>query len=508
MAKRKTATAGPSTGLIVTLIFFILTTFIAGTLAYFGYADQEKLKSDAKKATDDSAAKTQLADKRLAAMLTYKMAIGTITPEERGTFADKLGNPTFAADIQAEVDALDPLARNTRFAWLRGPDGKLAAEPSSQFIPLVVEAKTLAKTASDARDQAEKDMQAADVAFKAKESNLKKAITELETQKGKLQNELKEAEKKKTAEFEGLVKALSEKQQQLDAKNAEAAQKAEDDRRVIAARDKAIAELETLKNKYESRNVIGADLVDKDTKKADVDKVDGNYIFLNRGSADLLRPQTTFSVLPPDAVWRTADEKDRLVKGEVEVIEILGPSSARARIVDQRNPIRDPIRARDQLFNIVWNPGMQEHVAFAGIIDINGDGVDDNKAFIQLVEKQGVVIDQYLDLDTRSTKGKGMNIQTKFLVLGPDVVFPQDAERRREKNDPRLVAMEDIRSKMDQMKSDARKLGVQVIDYRKFLTSIGVKLPEKASPVTYDSMGYTKKEDRETIEKENENRPK
>lgn len=508
MAKRKTATAGPSTGLIVTLIFFILTTFIAGTLAYFGYADQEKLKKDATDAKKAAADATAGGERREARMLTYKQALGTITAEERGTFNDRLNSPTYAGDIQTEIEALDPLSRNTRFNWPKGPDGKYAPEPNKQFLPLVIETKTLADTALKARDQAEEDKKALDIAFQTKEKNLKKQITDLETMKGTLENALKEAEKKKTIEFEGLVKALSEKQQQLDAKSAEAAQKAEDDRRAIAARDKTIAELELKIRGFENRSTIGADLVDKDTKKADVDRRDGQYVYLNRGSSDLLRPQTTFSVLPPDAVWRNAEERNGLIKGEVEVIEILGPNSARAKIIGERNQIRDPIRARDQLFNIAWTPGMREHIAFAGIIDIDGDGFDDNKTFIQLVERQGVVIDQYLELDTRTIKGKGMNIQTKFLVLGPEVVYPQDFERRRAKNDPRLVAMDDIRAKMDQMKFEANKLGVQVIDYRKFLTSIGTKLPEKVNPVSYDTMTYTKKEDRETMEKENELRPR
>jgi hypothetical protein len=62
--------------------------------------------------------------------------------------------------------------------------------------------------------------------------------------------------------------------------------------------------------------------------------------------------------------------------------------------------------------------------------------------------------------------------------------------------------MQDIQAKMNQMKSDANKLGVQVIEYRKFLTSIGVKPPEKAN-ISYDSMVYTKKEDRDEMKKEN-----
>src|SRR5262249_37392402 len=97
--------------------------------------------------------------------------------------------------------------------------------------------------------------------------------------------------------------------------------------------------------------------------------------------ADLLKAGVSFSVFPAGVTGKAASTRER--KGAVEVTEVLGPHEAQARIVDQSDPIRDMILREDLLFNPTWNPSARERVALAGMIDLNGDGLDDNEEFVR-----------------------------------------------------------------------------------------------------------------------------
>ena len=44
----------------------------------------------------------------------------------------------------------------------------------------------------------------------------------------------------------------------------------------------------------------------------------------------------------------------------------------------RRSLLRDPIQAKDQLYNLGWNPDEEIRVAFGGLIDLDGDGIDNN----------------------------------------------------------------------------------------------------------------------------------
>jgi len=66
--------------------------------------------------------------------------------------------------------------------------------------------------------------------------------------------------------------------------------------------------------------------------------------------------------------------------------------------------------------------GDEIRIAFAGIIDLDGDGLDNNDEFLRLLERQGVIVDEYLKLKPlefvkRDTKG--MSLRTKYLVIAP-----------------------------------------------------------------------------------------
>ena len=96
--------------------------------------------------------------------------------------------------------------------------------------------------------------------------------------------------------------------------------------------------------------------------------------------------------------------------------------AARARITFQPQEIRNPTGKNDLIFNLTLSSGAKEHVAFCGIIDLDGDGRPDNEQFVRILENNNLEVDAYLDLKTGEVKkrGDGITIRTKFLIVGTD----------------------------------------------------------------------------------------
>ncbi|MBO0700280.1 MAG: hypothetical protein J2P46_17910, partial [Zavarzinella sp.] len=158
---------------------------------------------------------------------------------------------------------------------------------------------------------------------------------------------------------------------------------------------------------------------------------------------------------------------NELVKGMIEITTPTAKDSAQARITYESQQFRSPITQGDQLFNVALSTGGKEGVAFAGIIDLDGDGKPDTENFIRILEKNNLKIDAYLDLKTGEIRGHGISPATRFLILGTDVP---------------LVG--NVKKMVDQAKS----LSIPIVDARRFLALVGVKPPVNAAPPLYTSV--------------------
>src|SRR5947209_3439433 len=90
MAKtRKTSSRSESsgeksnTGLIVTLVFFVIATIALGVTTYMGYGGKAEADKQAKTADDKATAEKKKADEAEARRLALKVAIGTADGGER-----------------------------------------------------------------------------------------------------------------------------------------------------------------------------------------------------------------------------------------------------------------------------------------------------------------------------------------------------------------------------------------------------------------------------------------
>ncbi len=192
-------------------------------------------------------------------------------------------------------------------------------------------------------------------------------------------------------------------------------------------------------------------------------------VFINIGSADRLRPQTTFSIYGTDAGKLVASKR----KGKIEVTRITGPHSAEARILEDFRS--DPLLPGDKIHSPVWHPGRQIHFALVGEHDIDGDGDSDRAKVRDLIHINGGVIDaEMLDKPDRTRAGvspreqwlKGqMTVNTRYLVLGK---APTD----KSKGDGLIDAYSSFIN-------EAKSHGVQTMNLQQFLDMMGYQADER-----------------------------
>ena len=194
----------------------------------------------------------------------------------------------------------------------------------------------------------------------------------------------------------------------------------------------------------------------------------GKMVYLNLGSADHVQPQQTFSVHGRDVGGKPLEES----KGSIEVVNILSDHMSQARVTSLKDANRDPILTGDLLYHPTWSPTLKKHVAIAGIIDLTGDGRDSLPEFLRNLERQNVVVDAYLDLRNLTVKGRGININTQYLILGDG---PEVFSDRTEKTNKDFV--EKLSKGMGDLQEQATKFGVPTIGLRRYLEQIGYRLP-------------------------------
>jgi hypothetical protein len=214
-------------------------------------------------------------------------------------------------------------------------------------------------------------------------------------------------------------------------------------------------------------------LEDYNKPKARILRLDrtGTIAYIDIGSADSIRLPLTFSVMGVGPNGRANEGR----KGAVEVTNVLGPRFSAARITDVTDPGRNPITEGDQLYNPSWSPGLKIHVALTGLIDLTGTGKDDTAEFVRGLERQGIVVDAYLDLKDMTVKGTGINRQTDFLVVGeqPGV----DGNQQIREGDAGLERKQALYKKVAEMRQEATNEGVAIVQLRRYLSMIGYRLP-------------------------------
>ena len=516
-----------NTGLVVSLVIFIILAIGLGVTTYLGYAGQEdyrKQAADEKKKADDANKK---ANSEAAQKLALKLAIGQGVADaadktafsglKGGASGDVAATATKISDNLAaklrELSDMIPKFKTANAKWdVAGTD-----TPPKSYTGLI----------DDFRD-AIKEMQAKQAAgttgFNEEKGTLTTRIQELEGKFAESQKALKKA-------HEDLVRTQNEKAQGSDALNAKVKQLSEqvvqiqnDKDNLNAEKSAEIARLQQridtmakVRDQFKSRvgpileklekikldrpeirelaelhelllkQFESAVSISNEVAKGSIIKMDraNNLAYVNLGQADNVRPGVTFAVLPAGSTGKAAASRER--KGAIEIVELLGDHLSTAKVLEAVNASRDPLLPGDLLFNPAWNPTMREHVAITGIVDINGDGIDDTPDLIRMLERQGVVVDAYLDLKDRTIKGPGITEKTNYLIVGEKPVIAAAATLDA---NPVTQAALDVMGKMEEMKKKAVDMGAQPVQFRRFMLLMGYKLPKGVDTSDISASSY------------------
>ncbi|HMP58180.1 MAG TPA: hypothetical protein PKD86_02395 [Gemmatales bacterium] len=234
------------------------------------------------------------------------------------------------------------------------------------------------------------------------------------------------------------------------------------------------------------QKIKSAERVSLDQPRGKIVKVDGagEQVYINLGSQQRLAPQTTFAVHGPGSPTP---------KARLEVISIVGPNLALCRVKQLARPeasregvdstsesfwVSDPrefwrtrtqILEGDLVYNPAWEPYRQVRVGLAGIFDLDNDGQDDLRTFMQVLQNLGVEVDMYLDpADDFKAKGR-LSYQTEFLIVAGAPV----GDRPGQATDPRAMGVGKLGESIANQVREAQAKGVEVISLPRFLDRMG-----------------------------------
>jgi hypothetical protein len=498
---------GSNMGLIVTLVFFVLATVILGVMTYLGFADQDKFEK-AKK--DAEAAKTVAENDRnwyrfQARMLREYMgqrAAGTDVTDmvrEKGSF-DK-GQLSYAGGDKAEVKGLFDKLEGAGMKWEAGKD-----TPNQTYESRLAEKDRSYAALKKSADDLQAKLTDRERQLKEKQDELEKAVVSHKEEQNKAAAKAEADRKSDRDMIETLRKNLGEENARKEKESVALAET----RKALATSENARRKLQTtlegktkdareLKDRLDDTTLRYTAIAEKfgvNVKAAEAEALDararemlkmwnkpwavvemdrrGEMPYINLGSGDGLTTQVTFSVHSKNPGGGLVEKP----KGTLEVVRIIGPHLAQARVTSTRDGKADPILKGDRLFNPTWDPNRKRHVAIAGIADLGGDGTDNLDDFRRLLQRQNVVLDAYIDTkDDKMPKvvGKGVTVNTDYLILA-DTLEAVNSPRSRDRE--YVQKYDRLR---DELKTRAANNGVTLITLRRYLDMIGYTAPKVIS---------------------------
>jgi hypothetical protein len=448
------------TGVHYALVFFVLATVVCLVGWLVTRRGVEELKNSNvsldKKAKDaDAAARTAVGDvdqikKKLGSGFDQvgdagnpNSVLGNMEEQIRN-FGAGLTSPTLHDLLAKQAEAL----RNTTAAR-DGLQDKLAQE-LALFEQQKTELNAQLAAEKAARGQTDKDKTDAD-------------------------NTHSEELKKKESDIAELRKAIAQTQQEYD----EYKESAEKLNKQLSQR---VASLLSINNK------LTAEL--DEINRQSFDEADGSIVWvdvsarrvwINLGEVDGLRPRTSFSVYRKDhsGVGRgsrphAAGPDD--IKGSIEVMRIMGPHQAEARILG--DDIYNPIGKGDPIYSPLWSPGRGESFSIVGVMDLDGDGRSDRDLLHEIITASGAAVDNEVDdKGNLFINGKPaedptkpqLSERTKFVVKGKIADLTSTADKEEQAVISRI---NEIQREMDQQ---ARERGIRIVSLSDFLSFMGYK---------------------------------
>jgi len=414
-------------GLQIALIVFVMCTIVLGlmTFVFFNQSNEAEI---ARAAAVKSAQQADASMTKTAAEITkLKEEIGQkreATPEEI--------TKDFEADMAMYAPTIPQDKKTYRQALLWVKESFDQANKDRETVnAAIVKQKADFETQMAAKD---KEIET----FKAKEDEAVKSLASARAQfnddlaaKEREKQELQDKNKNVLDEAAGIKEAAAKEQERL--------------KKLVLVREQRIEDLTRELAQFRKTDfTVGYGAISLvDQKK--------RIVWINLGRADELRSGVSFAVKGGNQGVGTGDA----VKGRIEVTQILGPHLAEARILE--DSLTQPLVPGDQIWTSLWHPGIQEHYAIAGAIDLDKDGNDDHDIIRDLITQAGGIIDAEADGEKRIG---AMTVNTRFLIVGTP---PKEKGQG---------VYSDLLSEADKMKIDR-------ISVEKFLDRAGWKDPQQ-----------------------------
>lgn len=306
---------------------------------------------------------------------------------------------------------------------------------------------------------------------------MRQAEAEFDQSKQQLQTALAAAEQAKAEAEAALLQTRDDFAQQRSEINAQKDQLAAEVQSLRQQVDQlqatTTAQIRDLQNELQNKDAIIGQRDDqlKELQDESFEVPDGKILFahprtgrvmINLGSADGLRRQVTFSVYGVDVNNVAREEK----KGTIEVIRIIGPHSAEARVTS--DDFADPILSGDVIYTPLWNSRTALRFAIVGKIDLNEDGRDDRQVIKNLIRLNGGKV----DAEDQDGKVVGqLTPQTRYLVLGAE---PGDSDA----GDAAA-----LRSVWSDMINQADRFGVEQLSVQELLDFVGYDGEKRTLPL-------------------------
>ena len=517
--KRRKDSSNPNTVLVLFLVFFVILSIGLGVWGYYGQSGQEKLREAAleEKKKADAALLGERFALYVAGEARQWLGYAPLQPEDMTalqTGREDFQKGTFITR-QKEKPMVDSL-----FAGIQKD-----LEINKQF----------GTTIKDVMRQMRGELTKTQGDLATAQSELKDANSKLQASQTKYDTQWKAALKLIDANFQKSLAAAKDKGAEME----EMFKRNEELKDLLTKKTDEL-EIETTKLKSQIKNLTfkiekmkdqssfsvatstsqeqhallldiskGKPLWDAPLGKIVRTEMDGRTVTINLGSGSGVRTQLTFTVFAAGKHGRAEGP----FKGTIEVTRILDANTSQARITSlydengQEIALNDPARGRiqreaanglkegDLLFHLAWGT----HAVVAGQInwaalptDNPAEQMRNLHSFMSLLNRQGVIVDGYLDLTNGEFKG-GFSDKTRYMIRGDFLLeekaaaksgeeVKKDDEAPKAKAEP-ATGPRAINDAIRAIRKDASDKGVFIISADNFANVIGYREPRSATAI-------------------------
>lgn len=262
-----------------------------------------------------------------------------------------------------------------------------------------------------------------------------------------LQRQLAEEQQRHTADVDQLRGELATANETAERNRQDATTAMNDLTREKEDKVQAVADRETKITALENRVRVDKEVRDLQVRR---DDPDGRVLssspqmrtaIIDLGSRDKVYPGQKF------AVSRIGRGGVRYVKGQVQVVEVLGPSSAKVSILAQADP-RDPVIGGDLISNPFYAPGEQIHLFIVGELQKYP-----REVLLSRLAPLNVIVDKEVSGDT------------DYIVVRDDLAAPAAAPAEGEEGGEEAAAP-GAQTEFDRVATLARTFGATLITER------------------------------------------